>query len=422
MHSGDTAFSVAASAITFGPGCLREAGDVAAGMGLRRVALLTDQRLAATEHVATVLESLAAARVDAVVYDEVHCEPTDASIQAATEFVVGAGVDGFVSVGGGSVIDTTKAANLYSTHPALFLRYVNAPVGEGAAPPSPLKPHIACPTTTGTGAECTGIAVFDMLDLQTKTGIQHGHLRPTLALVDPLTTSTLPPEVVASSAFDVLCHAVESYTARPFSRRPAPTIASMRPASQGANPWSDMGCREALHIVGEHMINGVHGDPESRSRLMWAATLAGTAIGNAGCHAPHGMSYPVSGLVRDFVAEGYPYDEPMIPHGMSVVLSAPAVFRRLGKAHPERHRDAARRLGASVAADAEPGDALAARVIELMRATGMPNGLTAVGYDSGDIDALVDRAILQERLLSNAPVQIVRAALAELYQESLAIW
>ena len=420
----DTAFSVAASSITFGPGCLAEAGDIARGLEISRIGLLTDQRLAETQHVALLVDSLRDAGLEVAVYDQVICEPTDVSFKAAADHASEADVDGFISVGGGSVIDTTKAANLYSTYPADFLRYVNAPVGDGLDAPGPLKPHLACPTTSGTGSECTPIAVFDLLELHTKTGIQNPQIRPTHALIDPNTTATLPRGVVASSAFDVLSHALESYTARPYRQRAVSNPPSSRPNSQGANPWSDIGCGEALRILGRHLEQGVAGDEEARHQLMWAATLAGLAFGNSGCHAPHGMSYSVSGLVKNFRADGYPDGEPMIPHGMSVILSAPAVFRHIASTSPQRHRQAAAWLGTDVGDldDADVGEALARRLIELMRATDIPNGLADVGYDKTDIDPLVEGAILQARLLENAPVVMDRITLSELYEGSLRYW
>ncbi|MGI9596844.1 MAG: iron-containing alcohol dehydrogenase, partial [Acidimicrobiales bacterium] len=255
---GDSAFNVDTSAITFGDGCLTEAGDVAASLGISRIGLLTDPFLARSEHVATVVASLQSAGVDIARYDDVRVEPTDESFKAATKFAVDAKVDGYISVGGGSVIDTTKAANLYATHPADFLSYVNAPIGGGAPVPGPLKPHIACPTTSGTGSECTGIAVFDLLEMKAKTGIASKMIRPTRALIDPAVTATLPSSVVASSGFDVLSHALESYTARPYSQRPPADRPSLRPSSQGANPWSDMGCGEALRLLGQYLVRAVH--------------------------------------------------------------------------------------------------------------------------------------------------------------------
>lgn len=378
-EGGDSAFSIDQSAITFGRGCLAEAGDVAASLGIKRLAVMTDRRLAGLEHLSVLKRSLELAGLDIVIYDEVRVEPTDKSFLAAAKFAEEGRFDGYLSLGGGSVIDTCKAANLYATYPAEFLDYVNAPIGGGRPVPGPLMPHIACPTTCGTGSECTGIAVFDLLAMKAKTGIVSRYLRPARALVDPGVTATLPKTVVAASAFDVLSHALESFTAMPYSRRAAPGRPSLRPMSQGANPWSDMGCREALRLLGLYLLRAVDdaSDREARESLMWAATLAGIAFGNAGCHLPHGMSYSVAGLVRDFCPPGYPEGAPMVPHGMSVIVNAPAVFNFTAEACPERHLEAAALLGGGGqdAGPKEAGEVLSNRLVSLMRATEMPNGL-----------------------------------------------
>ena len=423
---GDTAFSVDVSAVTFGPGTLAEVGDHAASLGLRRVALMTDQRLAASPHVASVAASLGSAGVDFERYDCVRVEPTDESFLDAARFATEGKFDGYVSVGGGSVIDTCKAANLYASYPADFLAYVNAPIGEGRAVPGPLKPHIACPTTCGTGSECTGIAIFDLLSMKAKTGIVSRYLRPGRAIIDPTVTESLPKNVVAASAFDVLSHALESFTAKPFSARNRPDQPRLRPMSQGANPWSDIGCREALRLVGDYMVRGVSDatDEEARGQLMWAATLAGIAFGNAGCHLPHGMSYSVAGLVKNFQPEGYPDAEPIVPHGMSVIVNAPAVFRHTAPYCAERHLEAAALLGGRTddAVPGEAGEVLAERIIELMRATDMPNGIGGVGYGADDIAALTEGAFPQKRLLENAPCPIGKDDLSALYENALGYW
>ncbi len=426
LEGADSAFSVDASNVTFGAGCLAEVGDIAKGLGMGRVAVYTDAGLVDTPHLAKVLSSLRAADVDVALYDEVRVEPTDESFRMATEFAVGANVDGFLSVGGGSVIDTAKAANLYSTYPADFLAYVNQPIGHGLAVPGELKPHIACPTTSGTGSECTGIAVFDLLEMKAKTGIASRTLRPTRALIDPDCTATLPTNVVASSAFDVLSHALESYTARPYNHRPAPSSPTLRPSSQGSNPWSDLGCAEALRLLGLYLVRAVDdaSDAEARHQLMWASTLAGIAFGNAGCHVPHGMSYSVSGLCESFQPEGYPAEAPMIPHGMSVIVNAPSVFRLTAERSPQRHRDGARWLGADTddVGDGEVGELLAGRIVELMQQTAMPNGLEGVGYSVRDIEPLVDGAIQQRRLLDNAPLDVDREVLTAMYTGAVSYW
>ena len=427
-HESDTdgAFTVDASRITFGRGCLAEVGDRAAALGVRRVALFSDPAVAALAVFDTVTRSLRDAGIDVVPYTEVRVEPTDESFRAAAAFAADTGADGYVSVGGGSVIDTAKAANLYATHPADFLEYVNAPVGSATPVPGPLKPHIACPTTSGTGSEVTGIAIFDLLSMHAKTGIASPALRPTEALVDPDSTDTLPATVVACSGLDVLSHALESYTARPYSRRAAPARPSQRPMSQGANPWSDLGCREALRLLGVYLDRAVKdaSDREAREQVMWAATLAGIAFGNAGVHLPHAMAYAVAGQVRDFRPEGYPDTEPLVPHGMSVILNAPAVFRLTAPTDPGRHLEAAAQLGADVrgAVPADAGTVLAEHLIGIMRTVGMPNGLGGVGYTDADSASLADGAWPQQRLLGNAPIEVDKSLLDNTFRQSMQYW
>ncbi len=424
--TGDTAFSIDVAAITYGPGSLREVGDYARDLGMVRVALFTDKVITDLEHLAIVRASLDAAGVDVTLYDEVRIEPTDESFRAAAKFASEGNFDGFVSVGGGSVMDTAKAANLYATYPADFLTYVNAPIGGGVAVPGPLKPHIACPTTCGTGSECTGAAIFDLLAMKAKTGIVSHKLRPTRAVVDPETTRTLPRNVIAASGFDVLSHALESYTARPYTRRSPAARPSQRPQSQGANPWSDIGCLEALRLLGTSLERAVTdaADHDARSDMMFAATLAGIAFGNAGCHLPHGMSYSVSGLVRDFQPDGYPDHEPMVPHGMSVIVNAPSVFRFTAEACPERHLKGAECLGADItgAGPDDAGEVTAGGIIELMKATGIPNGIGGVGYGEDDIQALTDGSFPQKRLIDNAPRTVSRDQLSDLYGAALSYW
>lgn len=422
----DGAFTVDASRVTFGRGCLAELGERASALGMKRVAVFSDAIVAGLPVFDIAQRSLRAAGIDVIAYTEVEIEPTDESFRKAAAFASEAKPDGYVSVGGGSVIDTAKAANLYASHPADFLSYVNAPVGAGLPVPGALAPHIACPTTSGTGSEVTGIAVFDLLSMSAKTGIASPALRPTEALVDPDCTDTLPAEVVACSGLDVLSHALESFTARPFVRRAAPGRPSARPMSQGANPWSDLGSREAMRLLGLYLERAVGdaSDREAREQTMWAATLAGIAFGNAGVHLPHAMAYAVAGQVRGFHPDGYPGSAPLVPHGMAVILNAPSVFRHTAAIYPERHVEAARLLGADALGDAaeDAGQVLADSLVRMMRAVGMPNGLSAVGYLQADCDALADGAWPQQRLLQNAPIDSDKALLANMFEGAISYW
>lgn len=421
----ETVLEIEAPRVKFGRGAIDEVGPEAAALGLRRVALFTDPHVARLELTERARRSLRAAGVEVAEFAGVRIEPTDTSFREAAAFAQDAAVDGYVSVGGGSAIDTAKAANLYATYPAPFERYVNAPLGEGAPVPGPLAPHIACPTTSGTGSECTGIAIFDFEAHDVKTGIASRRLRPTLGIVDPDATRTLPSAVVASSGFDVLAHALESFTAKPYMQRLRPATPSARPLSQGANPYSDLSCVEALRLLGAYLVRAVDdaADEEAREGVMYAATLAGIGFGNAGVHLPHGMAYAVAGLVREFVPPGYEADHAMVPHGMSVIVSAPAVARFTAPSSPGRHRRVAVMLGGEAPShDDEVGDALAAALARLMRATKMPNGLRALGYRDDDVPALVDGAFAQQRLLGNAPRPVAREDLATLFAAAASYW
>jgi len=422
----ETAFSMEASSIKFGPGVTREIGHDMRQWGARRVMVVTDPFLAEREPVRLVLGALRASGTEAVLFDQVRVEPTDESFQAAIAVAIEGRFDGYAAVGGGSSIDTAKAANLYSTYPADFLSYVNGPIGQGLPVPGRLKPLIAVPTTAGTGSETTGVAIFDYTPLHAKTGIAHRALRPVLGLIDPDNTRELPPQVAACTGLDVLSHAVESLTALPFHRRPAPEHIGLRPAYQGSNPISDVWSARAIEIVTRYLVRAMEdpSDDEARGQMLLAATFAGIGFGNAGVHLPHGMSYPVSGMVRDFVPAGYPVGRPLIPHGMSVILNAPAVFRFTAPADPVRHLGAARLMGADVSKAEldDAGEILAQEIITLMRKTGMPNGLKAVGYKSEDVDSLVAGTIVQHRVTKLSPRPATEVELKEMFLDSMTLW
>lgn len=429
VENSDRAFTVGMPTFTFGAGCLAEAGEQARELGLSRIALFTDRALKDSAHVAVVLASLKAAGISATIYDEVVVEPTTASFQAAARFAAEGRFDGYVSVGGGSVMDTCKAANLYATHPAEFMTYVNAPIGGGQRVPGPVKPHIACPTTSGTGSETTGIAIFNLTEINAKTGIISRRLIPTVALIDPEVTATLPRSVIAASGFDCMSHALESLTARPWPRRLNPARGASRPVSQGANPFSDGLATEALKGVGKYLVRAVNdaSDVEARTEMMYAAMLAGIAFNAAGCHLPHGLSYAVSGLARDFHLPGYPTGKTLVPHGIAVVLNNPSVWRYTAACCPERHVHGAACLGAQVrdvkpGVASEAGESLAGRVIEMMRAAEIPNGMSDLGFSDSDVDALALGAEPQWRVIRNAPKDVTRDDLKDLFSAAMRYW
>ena len=423
----DFAFEMAVSSVRFGAGVTREVGMDLHELGATLALVVTDPIVARLPPAQTVLESLERSRVRRVVYDRVRIEPTDESFRDAIAFAREHPIDAIVAVGGGSTIDTAKAINLYTTYPPEdFLDYVNPPIGKGLPVPGPLKTLMAIPTTAGTGSETTGVSIFDCKALHAKTGIANRRLKPTLGYLDPDNTRTMPKEVAASTGLDILSHAIESYTAMPFTDRPRPERPALRPAYQGSNPISDIWSLQALRMVAEHLVRAVE-DPEdadARAQMVLAASYAGVGFGNAGVHLPHGMSYPVSGNVKSYRAPGYHADHALVPHGVSVILNAPAVFRFTACANPARHLRAAEALGASVER-ARPDDAgriLADRITWFMQRLGVPNGLRAVGYTSSDIPALVEGTLPQHRVTKLSPRPAGPDELARLFEEAMVGW
>ncbi len=421
----ETVFVMEMTPIKFGLGAMDEIGFDANRLGIKKALVFTDRNLSElglSERVRALLEEQG---VKADVYDGVEVEPTDRSMEEAAEYARTKEFDGLIAVGGGSAIDTCKAANLLTCYPAPLLDYINKPVGKGVPVPGPLRPLIAVPTTAGTGSETTAVAVTHVVDQNVKAGVSHRLLRPTLGVVDPLNTLTAPPEVTAAAGADILTHAIESYTTRPYNAR-AKHHPPERPAYVGANPASDVWCEKAIEYVARYLrravLNGF--DLEARVHLALAANYAGIGFGNAGVHIPHAVAYPIAGLVRSYVPSGYKTRHPLVPHGMSVILTAPAVFRFTYATAPERHLRAAELMGVPVAGlgDADRREALPQALLALMRDIGIPNGLTAIGYTERDIPALIEGTLRQPRLLVGAPRAVGAADLDGILRDSMQYW
>jgi hydroxyacid-oxoacid transhydrogenase len=420
----ETVFTYGAPLLKFGTGASDEIGYDLSQYGASRVLVVTDPGIAATGLPARVADQMQRFGIEAHVYDGVHVEPTDASLQQAIDHARAHGPwDAYVAVGGGSSIDTAKAVNLLTTNPGELLDYVNQPVGEGRAPSEPLHPLVAVPTTTGTGAESTTICVLDVLAQRVKTGISHPRLRPTLAVVDPALTVTQPSLVTASTGMDILCHALESYTAKPYTAydRKQP---EQRVPYCGSNPISDMWSENAMRLLAGSFRTAVRDgdDLEARGQMALAATMAGLGFGNAGVHIPHANAYPIAGRVRDFRPEGYPKEEPIVPHGMAVSLTAPEAFRFTFEARPERHLRAAELLAPGLDRPDDDGEYLPAALTRLMRDIGIPNGIGGVGYHEGDVPDLVEGTMKQQRLLDTAPRPVNADDAAAILSRSLSNW
>ena len=420
MSANERVFTVAGTPLVFGPGAALETGWHLRQAGVTRALVVTDPHLAAIGLPDPVVASIRAAGVEVEVFAESGVEPSERSVALAVAAAREGGFDGFVGLGGGSAIDTAKIAALLSSHPGGLYDYLNPPIGKGTPVPGPLKPLFGVPTTAGTGAEATTVAIIDLPDHHVKSGISHAYLRPLLGIVDPDLTLTTPPAVTAAVGLDVLCHAIESYTAIPYSARPRAASPDLRPPYQGANPVSDLWSEQAIRLAGGALRRAVAdgADHAARTEMALAASTAGRAFGQAGVHIPHACSYPVAGLRHEWKPPGYPGESRFVPHGFAVVLTAPAAFRFTEPAAPERHRRAAELLSGSVV---EPGDhdALPRAFEKLMRDTGAPGGLRELGYGEEDLPALVEGALKQQRLLVCTPCAVTAGDLEAILRASL---
>ncbi len=424
MQGGnETIFTLEATPLKFGPGASEEVGWEVKRLGMSRVMLVSDPGVVAAGIAPRIRELIEAAGVEVEVFERARVEPTADSFQEAADFAVEGNFDGFVAVGGGTSIDTAKVSDLIATHRGEIMEYVNPPIGGGKKPPAPLKPLLAIPTTAGTGAEATTAAILDIPEQKVKTGISHQYMRPARGIVDPVLTMSMPAEVTSSAGLDVVCHAAESFTTKPYDERPKPDDPGDRPPYQGANPIADMWSDKALEYGGKFLRRAVKDsqDIEARGAMMLGASLAGVGFGSAGVHIPHSCSYPIAGLKHEYQPPGYPKDHPFVPHGWSVIVTAPASFRFTYSSAPERHRQVAELLAGESIQKADE-NTLPEIIVQLMKDVGAPRGVGELGYGEEDIPALVDGAMKQQRLLVNAPREVTEDDLASIIRESLENW
>ncbi|EGG04526.1 uncharacterized protein MELLADRAFT_44184 [Melampsora larici-populina 98AG31] len=427
----DYAFEVSAAQLRFGDGVTKEVGLDFKNMKATKVGVYTDSTVAKLLPMKTAIQSLESAGIRYEVFKDCKVEPSQESWEKAIRFARERDFSHFLAVGGGSVIDTCKVANLYTCYPdAPLLEFVNAPIGKGSTISKTLKPLIAVPTTAGTGSETTGTAIFDYTPLQAKTGIANRALRPSLGIVDPLNTDSCPTAVHISSGLDVLFHSLESYTAIPYyERTPRPSNPLQRPAYQGRNPISDVFSLWALRTTVKYLPRVARDptDKEAKSQMLLASTFAGIGFGNAGVHLCHGFSYPISGLnkkIAKYKHLGYEVEDPLIPHGLSVAITGPSVFRFTAPSSPERHREASDIFSPLTDAekrlpDSEIGDLIHDRIASFLSELGLPRGLSRLGYNHSHLPEMVVGTLPQKRVLDLAPGDLGEESLHKILEGAM---
>ena len=421
MAHKETIFGLESTQLKFGRNSLNELGWELSKYNSKKILLVVDPVLQDFDITQKILDQIKSSGVEVIIFDNISVEPTLKSLEVASQFALENSFDLIVAAGGGSTIDTAKVTNLIKVCGGAVMDYVNVPIGKGKKPNSQLLPLIAIPTTSGSGSEATTVAVLDIPELKLKTGISHRFLRPTLALVDPELSKTTPSGVTASAGLDVICHAIESFISKPYHQREKPNSPDERPPYQGSNPVSDIWSMKAIDFGGKYLSRAVlNGDDiEARGNMMLSATLAGIGFGTAGVHIPHACAYPIAGLKYSYQASGY--KKCFVPHGLSVIVTAPAVFRFTYDVDPEKHIKAAELLKGSVIDNPSP-ESLSYELIKLMKEVGAPSGIKELGYVEQDISKIIKGAMKQQRLLSIAPKEVSENDLNQILIQSMENW
>jgi len=421
MAHKETIFGLESTQLKFGRNSLNELGWELSKYNSKKILLVVDPVLQDFDITQKILDQIKSSGVEVIIFDNILVEPTLKSLEVASQFALENSFDLIVAAGGGSTIDTAKVTNLIKVCGGAVMDYVNVPIGKGKKPNSQLLPLIAIPTTSGSGSEATTVAVLDIPELKLKTGISHRFLRPTLALVDPELSKTTPSGVTASAGLDVICHAIESFISKPYHQREKPNSPDERPPYQGSNPVSDIWSMKAIDFGGKYLSRAVlNGDDiEARGNMMLSATLAGIGFGTAGVHIPHACAYPIAGLKYSYQASGY--KKCFVPHGLSVIVTAPAVFRFTYDVDPEKHIKAAELLKGSVIDNPSP-ESLSYELIKLMKQVGAPSGIKELGYEKQDIPEIIKGAMKQQRLLSIAPKEVSENDLNKILIQSMENW
>ena len=410
MSYPDSVWDLKVVRAKFGVGAVDELGYEVKAFGAENVLIITDEGVARAGLVQRVTASLEAQRINFEVWDGVEPEPSLSSMREAINFAKTLRVDLFIALGGGSSIDTAKVTNLVLTHGGDILDYIAPPYGGGKKIPAPCRPLIAIPTTAGTGSETSSAAIISLPDKKFKAGIVNDYLRPSLALLDPLLTTTMPPRVTAHTGMDALTHAIEAYTVRSYDAKPKPETPAERPIYGGANPFTDLLAAKAIEFIGGSLREAVyHGwNLEARSNMLLASFLAGVAFSNAGLGAVHAAAFPVGGRFH-------------IPHGLACALLLPAVMEYNLPSNYMKFAEIAALLGENVEGmDVREAAELSIEAVKnLERDIGIPSGLSEVGITKEDIPELAEEAIKVRRMLIGNPRPITKEDMEKIYENAL---
>jgi alcohol dehydrogenase class IV len=376
-----------AGQLLFGRNAVRQLPDVVGRLGVKRLLVVADAVLVKSGIVELVENSLKKGIGKTDVFAGGEPEPSFRAAEACLEKASQFQPDAVIGLGGGSNMDLAKISATVLAHGGHPHDYV----GEDRVP-GPILPLICVPTTAGTGSEVSAAAVLTDHENQLKVGVLSNHLRPKVAVVDPLLTVSCPSRLTADSGIDALTHAIEAYTAVDNEAFPLPPGECS--TYQGPHPLGDCLAEKAISLIGANLRLAVRqGDNlAARDGMALGATLAGLAFSNVGVAAVHALEYPVGGAVH-------------CSHGTGNGLLLPFVMRYNLPARRKEFATIARLLGEDVSAvDETSASEQAVSAVERLRTDiGIPSRLRELGIREAQLRSFAEKAFGIKRILRVNP-------------------
>lgn len=417
----ETVWQLRMPEIRFGRGAIDELAHQLETLGAEppgRGLLITDENLVDLGHADRVAGVLEAAGFEVDVYDAAEREPSIAAIDDCVEFVRDAGgYDFYLGVGGGSCMDTAKATRAVVANGGTPLDYIAEPTGHGQSLMEAGPPLVLVPTTAGTGAEISPLAILSVEEQEIKEGISDAVVRADAAVLDPRLTVTLPPDMTAATAMDALGHAIEGYTTHRYDELRRPTDPETRPVYAGRTPITEMFSERAIELLAGNVRKAVNNgdDLEARSAMLRGALFGAIAGLTAGAHLCHAMAYPVGNRYHTY-------------HGETIAVLTPASTLGYNAASdPGRFARIARMLGAETdgLSAREAADEARRHYVRLQQDLNvLPSGLAALaGIDESDLDWLAEQTVeSQKRLLRCNPRPVTVPDVYAVFEDALYNW
>jgi len=372
--------------IIYGRYCANQIGKVAGNLGLKKVMIVTDPGVAKSGVLDQILPYLKEAGINAITFDEVEPNPTVQSVDKAAALYAKEGCEGVIAVGGGSPLDAGKAVGVLATNPGSASDYLGNDKVK-----IPCAPVIGVPTTAGTSAEITDVAVLSDRTKKAKIGVRSAYVSPRIAHQSPALTLGLPPAPTRDSGLDTLTHAVESYL--------------------NINSWETSGALslKAIELVGQHLRTAVHNgkDIEARDGMLMASLLAGIAFHNTKLCLVHAITGPMGGFYN-------------APHGAINAIILPHAMRFMLPGAVSKYVDIAVALGESVEglSEREAAEKAVSAIEQLSRDVGLPKGLSVYGVKADDLPALAE-TIAASFMVSLSPRVAKKEDILEVCKASL---